>query len=104
MNDAMLDADCAQRSGARASAFGGGRIGSEAEGVICNFCGLHMPRASADLDLLIRRECCTEKLEFPVCETCLEHLFQVISGMSKKSFRNHAEVCKPLRRSHMIYV
>jgi hypothetical protein len=104
MDEAMSDADRAQRSGARASTFGGGRIGLEDEGVICEFCGLHMPRANAQLALFIRRECCEEKREFPVCEKCLEDLFQVISRMSRRSFRNHADVCKALRRSNMIYV
>lgn len=78
-------------------------IRSEEEVVICDFCGLHMPRASADVALLIRRECCVERRDFPVCESCLEQLFQVIWEVSKKSVRKHAEVCKALRRSHEIY-
>lgn len=79
-------------------------IGSEKEGCICGFCGAHLARTNVDLALLIRRECCTERHEFSVCEPCLERALEAISDLSQSPFGKHPHACSGLRRALAVYV
>ena len=77
---------------------------SEEEGLICHFCGDHIPRANANLALLIRRECCEERHEFDLCEACLERSLQAITELSRDPFGKHPHACPSLRRVLAVYV
>jgi hypothetical protein len=79
-------------------------IRSEEEGLICRFCGSHIPANKVNLALLIRRECCEEMHEFHLCDVCLERSLQAISALSGKPFGKHPHACLSLRRVLAVYV
>jgi biotin synthase-related radical SAM superfamily protein len=76
----------------------------EEKGLICCFCGAHIPHTSADIALLIRRECCEERHEFTVCESCLERSLTAIGSLSVNQFGKQPHACPRFRRALAIYI